>query len=121
VTNVTARKGAEHALANQRRMGQTILTNTPDLPRLNREHRFIYANEGRRAWGAWEEASARTAWSWVMSRTPPARSRDRAGHRDEAAGARRVPFSGAGRRFYDYLLVPVTGAREGRDRCRRHA
>ena len=59
VTNVTARKSAEHALANQRRMYEAILTNTPDLAYVwNREHRFIYANEGLlRMWGrTWEEA-----------------------------------------------------------------
>ena len=58
-TDITARKSAEHALANQRRMYEAILTNTPDLAYVwNLEHRFIYANEGLlRMWGrTWEEA-----------------------------------------------------------------
>ncbi|HYJ39852.1 MAG TPA: ATP-binding protein [Steroidobacteraceae bacterium] len=116
VTNVTARKSAEHALANQRRMYEAILTNTPDLAYVwNREHRFIYANEGLlHMWGrTWEEAIGKNCLElgyepWhaamhdneieqVIATKQPVRGE--------------VPFNGAfGRRFYDYLLVPVIGA-----------
>jgi len=116
VTNVTARKSAEAALANQRRMYEAILTNTPDLAYVwNREHRFIYANEGLlRMWGrTWEEAIGKNCLElgyepWhaemhdreieqIIATKQPLRGE--------------VPFNGAfGRRFYDYLLVPVIGA-----------
>jgi PAS domain S-box-containing protein len=116
VTNVTANKNAEHALAYQRRMYEAILTNTPDLAYVwNLEHRFIYANEGLlRMWGrTWEEAIGRNCLElgyepWhaalhdreieqVVATKQPVRGE--------------VPFNGAfGRRYYDYLLVPVIGA-----------
>ena len=116
VTNVTARKSAEAALANQRRMYEAILTNTPDLAYVwNLEHRFIYANEGLlRMWGkTWDEAIGKNClelgyepWHAAMH--------DR--EIDSVAATRQpvrgeVPFNGAfGRRYYDYLLVPVIGA-----------
>jgi PAS domain S-box-containing protein len=116
VTNVTARKNAEQALANQRRMYEAILTNTPDLAYVwNLEHRFIYANEGLlRMWGrTWEEAIGKNCLElgyepWhaamhdreieqVVATKLPVRGE--------------VPFNGTfGRRTYDYLLVPVIGA-----------
>jgi PAS domain S-box-containing protein len=116
VTNVTARKNAEAALANQRRVYEAILTNTPDLAYVwNREHRFIYANEGLlRMWGkTWDEAIGKNClelgyepWHAAMH--------DR--EIDQIVATRQpvrgeVPFNGAfGRRYYDYLLVPVIGA-----------
>ena len=116
VTNVTARKSAEQDLANQRRMYEAILTNTPDLAYVwNLEHRFIYANEGLlRMWGrTWEEAIGKNClelgyepWHAAMH--------DR--EIDQIIATRQpvrgeVPFNGAfGRRYYDYLLVPVIGA-----------
>jgi len=116
VTNVTARKNAEHALAYQRRMYEAILTNTPDLAYVwNLEHRFIYANEGLlRTWGrTWEEAIGKNClelgyepWHAAMH--------DR--EIEQVVATRKpvrgeVPFNGAfGQRFYDYLLVPVIGA-----------
>jgi PAS domain S-box-containing protein len=116
VTNVTARKSAEHALANQRRMYEAILTNTPDLAYVwNLEHRFIYANEGLLCmWGrSWDEAIGKNCLElgyepWhaamhdreieqVIATKQPVRGE--------------VPFNGAfGRRYYDYLLVPVIGS-----------
>src|SRR6185369_8157859 len=52
-SDITARKAAETALAQQRRLYEAILTNTPDLAYVwNLEHRFIYANEGLlKMWG----------------------------------------------------------------------
>jgi PAS domain S-box-containing protein len=116
VTNVTARKNAEQAFSNQRRMYEAILTNTPDLAYVwNLEHRFIYANEGLlRMWGkSWEEAIGKNClelgyepWHAAMH--------DR--EIDQVIATRlpvrgEVPFNGTfGRRDYDYLLVPVIGA-----------
>ena len=97
-------------------MYEAILTNTPDLAYVwNREHRFIYANEGLlRMWGrTWEEAIGKNCLElgyepWhaamhdreieqIIATKQPVRGE--------------VPFNGAfGRRFYDYLLVPVIGA-----------
>jgi PAS domain S-box-containing protein len=116
VTNVTARKLAEAALANQRRMYEAILTNTPDLAYVwNREHRFIYANEGLlRMWGkSWDEAIGKNCLE--LGYEPwHAALHDR--EIEQVIATRKpvrgeVPFNGAfGRRYYDYLLVPVLGA-----------
>ena len=97
-------------------MYEAILTNTPDLAYVwNLEHRFIYANEGLlRMWGrTWNEAIGKNCLElgyepWhaalhdreieqVIATRQPVRGE--------------VPFNGAfGRRYYDYLLVPVIGA-----------
>ncbi|HEU5135299.1 MAG TPA: ATP-binding protein [Steroidobacteraceae bacterium] len=114
-SDVTQRKRAEQEFADQRRMYEAILTNTPDLAYVwNLEHRFIYANEGLlRMWGrTWEEAIGRNClelgyepWHAAMH--------DR--EIDQIVATRQpvrgeVPFNGAfGRRVYDYLLVPVFG------------
>ena len=102
VTNVTARKSAEQEVANQRRMYEAILTNTPDLAYVwNLEHRFIYANEGLlRMWGrTWEEAIGKNClelgyepWHAAMHDLEI----------DQIIATRK--------RYYDYLLVPVIGA-----------
>ena len=97
-------------------MYEAILTNTPDLAYVwNLEHRFIYANEGLlRMWGrTWEEAIGKNClelgyepWHAAMH--------DR--EIEQVIATRQpvrgeVPFNGSfGRRFYDYLLVPVIGA-----------
>jgi PAS domain S-box-containing protein len=122
VTNVTARKSAEHALANQRRMYEAILTNTPDLAYVwNLEHRFIYANEGLlRMWGrTWEEAIGKNCLE--LGYEPwHAEMHDR---EIEAVIATKQPVRrGAVQRrgsvaLYDYLLVPVIGAPAGRGRA----
>jgi len=115
-SDITPRKRAEQEFADQRRMYEAILTNTPDLAYVwNLEHRFIYANEGLlRMWGrTWDEAIGRNCLElgyepWhaalhdreieqVIATRQPVRGE--------------VPFNGAfGRRYYDYLLVPVIGA-----------
>ena len=97
-------------------MYEAILTNTPDLAYVwNLEHRFIYANEGLlRMWGrTWDEAIGKNClelgyepWHAAMH--------DR--EIEQVIATRQpvrgeVPFNGAfGRRYYDYLLVPVIGA-----------
>jgi len=115
-TDITSRKAAEESLAEQRRMYEAILTNTPDLAYVwNLEHRFIYANEGLlRMWGCtleqaigknclelgyepWHAAMHDREIEQVIATRQPVRGE--------------VPFTGAfGRRVYDYLLVPVIGA-----------
>jgi PAS domain S-box-containing protein len=115
VTDVTDRKRAEDALVQQRRLYEAILTNTPDLAYVfDRQHRFIYANEGLlKMWGrTWDEAIGKTCLElgyepWhaamhdreieqVIATKQPVRGQ--------------VPFTGTfGRRIYDYLFVPVFG------------
>src|SRR6187551_664880 len=115
-SDITPRKRAEQEFANQRRMYEAILTNTPDLAYVwNLEHRFIYANEGLlRMWGrTWDEAIGKNClelgyepWHAAMH--------DR--EIEQVVATRQpvrgeVPFNGSfGRRYYDYLLVPVIGA-----------
>jgi PAS domain S-box-containing protein len=115
-SDITPRKRAEQEFADQRRMYEAILTNTPDLAYVwNLEHRFIYANEGLlQMWGRtlteaigknclelgyepWHAALHDREIEQVIATRQPVRGE--------------VPFNGAfGRRFYDYLLVPVIGA-----------
>ena len=115
-SDITARKRAEQEFADQRRMYEAILTNTPDLAYVwNLEHRFIYANEGLlRMWGRtlneaigknclelgyepWHAALHDREIEQVIATRKPVRGE--------------VPFNGSfGRRYYDYLLVPVIGA-----------
>ncbi len=114
-SNVTDRKLAADAFAQQRRLYEAILTNTPDLAYIwDLDHRFIYANEGLlKMWGkSWAEAIGKNClelgyepWHAEMH-----------GREIEQVKATKlpvrgeVPFTGTyGRRHYDYLLVPVTG------------
>jgi PAS domain S-box-containing protein len=113
--DVTARKQAEEALAQQGRLYEAILTNTPDLAYVwDRQHRFIYANEGLLAmWGkSREEAIGRTCLE--LGYEPwHAQMHDR--EIEQVIATRlpvrgEVPFKGTfGLRTYDYLLVPVFG------------
>ncbi|MET0281528.1 MAG: ATP-binding protein [Steroidobacteraceae bacterium] len=113
--DVTARKQDEQKLAQQRRLYEAILTNTPDLAYVwDLQHRFIYANEGLLAmWGkTWDEAIGRTCLQ--LGYEPwHAQMHDREIEQVIATGLPlrgEVPFNGAfGRRIYDYLLVPVFG------------
>jgi PAS domain S-box-containing protein len=115
-TDVTDRTRAEQALAQQKRLYEAILTNTPDLAYVwDLNHRFIYANEGLlKMWGKsaedaigknclelgyepWHAAMHDREIEQVIATKKPVRGE--------------VPFTGAfGRRIYDYLLVPVFGA-----------
>jgi PAS domain S-box-containing protein len=113
---VSSREQTEGALAQQRRLYEAILTNTPDLAYVfDLNHRFIYANEGLlKMWGrTWDEAIGKNCLElgyepWhaamhdreieqIIATKQPVRGE--------------VPFTGTfGRRIYDYLLVPVLGA-----------
>ncbi len=109
------RETGELEVANQRRLYEAILSNTPDLAYVwNLDHKFIYANEGLLAmWGrTWQQAIGKHClelgyepWHAAMH--------DR--EIDQVVATRQpvrgqVPFSGTfGRRIYDYLLVPVFG------------
>jgi PAS domain S-box-containing protein len=114
-SDVTRRKEAEEELARQRRLYEAILNNTPDLAYIfDREHRFIYANEGLlKMWGkTWDEACGKTClelgyepWHAAMHN----REIDQVVCTGEAVRGE-VPFTGTfGRRVYDYIMVPVFG------------
>src|ERR1700733_452660 len=102
-------------IAHQRSQYEAILSNTPDLAYVfDLNHRFTYANEGLlKMWGKTrEEAIGKTClelgyepWHAAMH--------DR--EIDQIVATKKpirgeVPFTGtAGRRDYDYVLVPVLG------------
>jgi PAS domain S-box-containing protein len=121
--DVTQRKNAEAAFAHltalseqQRRLYQTVLSTTPDLNYVfDLNHRFIYANEALlRMWGRtaaealgknclelgyepWHAEMHDREIDLVIATKQPVRGE--------------VPFTGThGRRFYDYIFVPVIGA-----------
>ncbi len=103
------------AAERERRLYDTILSNTPDLAYVfDRDHRFIYANRALLAmWGqTFEEAIGKTClelgyepWHAAMH--------DR--EIEQVIATRKpirgeVPFTGTnGRRMYDYIFVPVLG------------
>jgi len=120
--DVTERKRAEEevlALAarsdQQRRLYQTVLSNTPDLVYVfNLGHQFIYANDALLAvWGkSWIQAIGKTClelgyepWHAEMHNLEI----------DKVVATKKpirgeVPFTGTlGRRTYDYIFVPVLG------------
>lgn len=111
-----ARRQAEEALAQQRRLYEAILTNTPDLAYIfDLEHRFIYANEGLlRMWGkTWDEAIGKTC---LQLGYEPWHAEMHSREIEQVVATKQpirgeVPFTGPlGRRIYDYLFVPVLGA-----------
>ena len=116
-SDITVRKQSNDQMAQQRRLYEAILTNTPDLAYIwNLEHRFIYANEVLlRMWGkTWDEAIGKNClelgyepWHAAMH------DREIEQVKSTKLPVRgEVPFNGTfGRRIYDYLLVPVIGAR----------
>ena len=111
--DVTDRKHARDALTQQRRLYESILATTPDLAYVfDRNHRFVYANEGLlKMWGkTWDEAIGKNCLElgyepWhaemhdreieqVIATKQPIRGE--------------VPFTGTfGRRIYDYIFTPV--------------
>jgi PAS domain S-box-containing protein len=115
-TDITERKVAAIAVAQQRRLYEAILTNTPDLAYVwNLQHRFIYANEGLlHMWGkTWNEAIGKNCLE--LGYEPwHAEMHDREIEQVKATKLPvrgEVPFNGTmGRRIYDYLLVPVFDA-----------
>jgi PAS domain S-box-containing protein len=114
-TDVNARRQAEAALKQQRRVYEAILTNTPDFAYvIDIDHRFMYANENLlKMWGrSWNDTIGKRfaelgyePWHAVMH--------DR--EIDQVIATRQpirgeVPFHGSfGRRIYDYIFVPVFG------------
>ncbi len=119
---LTARVSTHVKMANlrreswkERRLYDTILSNTPDLAYVfDRSHRFIYANQALLSmWGrSWEEAIGKDclelgyeAWHAAMhDREIEQVIASRSPIRGE------VPFTGTnGRRMYDYIFVPVMG------------
>lgn len=105
-----------HTSERERRLYQTILSNTPDFVYVfDLNHRFIYANHALLTmWGrTWDEAIGKTCLE--LGYEPwHAEMHD---HEIEQVIATRqairgeVPFTGTyGRRIYDYIFVPVLGA-----------
>ena len=100
----------------QRRLYDTILSNTPDLVYVfNLEHRFIYANEVLlKMWGkTWDEAIGKNCLE--LGYEPwHAEMHDR--EIEQVVATKKpirgeVPFAGTfGRRIYDYIFVPIIGA-----------
>lgn len=121
--DITATKRAAEVLervsakANQdRRLYDAILSSTPDLVYVfGRDHRFTYANAALLTmWGkTWDEAIGRNCLELGYEPWHAARHDREIDHviatKQPVRGE--VPFSGThGRRFYDYILVPVMGA-----------
>ncbi len=114
-SEISRRIDAKPASAQTQRVYEAILTNTPDLAYVfDRNHRFIYANEGLlKMWGKrWEDAIGKNClelgyepWHAAMhDREIDAVVATKQPIRGE------VPFSGTfGRRIYDYIFVPVFG------------
>jgi PAS domain S-box-containing protein len=117
------RAKAEEALAafltasdRQRRLYDTVLSNTPDFVYVfDLNHRFTYINEALlRTYGlTWEEASGKD-WIGLGYEQWHAEMHDR--EIDQVIATKRpirgeVPFTGTnGRRIYDYIFVPVLGS-----------
>jgi PAS domain S-box-containing protein len=99
----------------QRRLYQTILSNTPDLVYVfDLNHRFAYANEALLTmWGkTWDEAIGKNCLElgypdWHAAMHDQEIERVIA---TKKAVRGEVPFSGTGgRRIYDYIFAPVLG------------
>jgi PAS domain S-box-containing protein len=112
---LTERHLREQEAERQRRLYETVLSNTPDLAYVfDLEHRFTYANAVLlQMWGkTFEEAVGKTClelgyepWHAAMhDREIEQVKATRAPIRGE------VPFNGTfGRRIYDYIFVPILG------------
>lgn len=121
--DITARKRDEAELTRlaaeadgQRRLYQTILSNTPDLVyAFDLNHRFTYANKALLSmWGVpWEQAVGKNclelgypAWHAAMHD----REIDQVITTKQSIRGQ-VPFEGTnGRRIYDYIFAPVFGS-----------
>jgi PAS domain S-box-containing protein len=112
---LTERHLREQESERQRRLYETVLSNTPDLVYVfDLEHRFTYANAVLlQMWGkTFEEAIGKTCWE--LGYEPwHAAMHDREIEEVKATRAPirgEVPFNGAfGRRIYDYIFVPILG------------
>lgn len=120
--DITERRQIEESLRQgqgeaerQRRVYDTILSNTPDLAYVfDPQHRFTYVNEGLlKMWGkTWDEAIGKTCLE--LDYEPwHAEMHNREIDQVIATGQPlrgEVPFTGTfGRRIYDYIMVPVFG------------
>ncbi|WP_164101059.1 PAS domain S-box protein [Candidatus Laterigemmans baculatus] len=122
-SDVTDRLRAEEGLARvtteseqRRRLYETILSNTPDLAYVfSLDHRISYANEVLlQMWGrTWEEAIGKTLLEIGYE---PWHAEMHSREIEQVVATKQpirgeVPFTGTfGRRFYDYIFVPVIGA-----------
>lgn len=121
--NITERRQTEEALKRsreeaerQRRLYDTILSNTPDLTYVfDLNHRFTYANKVLlQMWGkTWDEAIGKNCLE--LGYEPwHAEMHDR--EIEQVVATKQpirgeVPFNGTfGRRIYDYIFVPIMGA-----------
>jgi len=122
LTDVTAQRRIEAALRHsraemerQRRLYEAILTNTPDLAFvLDRDHRFIYANDILLTlWGRSREEAIGKNFLELGYEPWHAAMHDR--EIEQVIATRQpvrgeVPYTGSfGRRIYDYIFVPVIG------------
>lgn len=121
--NPDSTQRAEEALARlmvqseqQRRVYETILSNTPDFAYVfGLDHRFTYANQSLLTmWGrTWEDAIGKNCLELGYPRWH-AEMHDREIERVVATKQsirNEVPFEGThGRRIYEYIFVPVLGA-----------
>jgi PAS domain S-box-containing protein len=120
--DITDRKRGEETLARitaaseqQRRLYETILSNTPDLVYVfDRHHRFTYANQALlTTWGKTSDEAIGKNCLELGYEPWHAAMHDR--EIDHVIATRQpirgeVPFTGTqGRRFYDYIFVPVFG------------
>jgi PAS domain S-box-containing protein len=121
--DITARKRAEQEVARlaaeserQRRLYETVLTNTPDLVYVfNLDYKFVYANEALlRMWGRGYEDSVGKGLLEIGYEPWHAEMHER--EIDQVRATKKpirgvVPFNGTdGIRQYDYIFVPVIGA-----------
>jgi len=117
-------QGVEEALARltahseqQRRVYETILSNTPDLVYVfGLDHRFTYANKALLTmWGrTWDQAIGKNCLELGY---PPWHAAMHDREIDQVVATKQpirgeVPFQGThGRRIYDYIFVPILGAK----------
>ncbi|MGV3518926.1 PAS domain S-box protein [Luteitalea sp.] len=100
----------------QRRLYETVLTNTPDFVYVfSLDHRVLYANDALlRMWGRTHDEATGKTFLDLGYETWHAEMHDR--EIDQVRATRQpvrgeVPFTGThGRRLYDYIFVPVMGA-----------
>jgi len=121
--DITERKRADEAIARlgadserQRRMYETVLTNTPDFVYVfSLDHRVLYANDSLiKMWGCGPDGAIGKTFLEIGYERWHAAMHDR--EIDQVRETRQpirgeVPFNGTnGRRQYDYIFVPVIGA-----------
>jgi PAS domain S-box-containing protein len=121
--DITKRKQAEQEVMRivaeserQRRLYETILTNTPDFVYVfSLDHKVVYANDSLiKMWGRGYEGAIGKTFLEIGYEPWHAEMHDR--EIDEVRTIRQpirgeVPFNGTnGRRIYDYIFVPIIGS-----------